>query len=141
MMKLARQQKCYSTKRKWAMPISCCSLNVISDRIAAETQLTEEESIEFSSDITIILRLVYKHTFRMLRKYRSLERLSGEHRALWYWEQRRCCMMPLKKAKLKLIGRCLDQLFLLYKTNETKSLQQWCSEADQLNANNMTMLT
>lgn len=50
-------------------------------------------------------------------------------------------MMPLKKAKLKLIGRCLDQLFLLYKTNETKSLQQWCSEADQLNANNMTMLT
>lgn len=37
-------------------------LNVISDRIAAEAQLTEEESIEFSSDITIILSLVYKHT-------------------------------------------------------------------------------
>jgi len=36
-------------------------LNVISDRIAAEAQLTEEESIEFGSDITIILSLVYKH--------------------------------------------------------------------------------
>lgn len=44
-------------------------LNVILDRVAAETQLTEEESIEFSSDSTIILRLVYKHTFRMLREY------------------------------------------------------------------------
>lgn len=57
-------------------------LNVILDRIAAETQLTEEESIEFSSDITIILRLVYKHTFRMLREYHSMESQSAEHRAL-----------------------------------------------------------
>lgn len=38
-------------------------LNGISDCVAAEAHLTEEESIEFSSDITIILSLVYKHTF------------------------------------------------------------------------------
>ena len=56
-------------------------LNVISDRIAAEAQLTEEESIEFSSDITIILSLVYKHTFRMLREYHPFEGPSAEHRA------------------------------------------------------------
>ena len=56
-------------------------LNVISDRIAAEAQLTEEESIEFSSDITIILSLVYKHTFRMLREYHSFESPSAERGA------------------------------------------------------------
>lgn len=43
-------------------------LNAILDRVAAETQLAEEESIEFGSDGTIILRLVYKHTFRTLRE-------------------------------------------------------------------------
>lgn len=47
-------------------------LNVILDRVATETQLTEEESIEFGLDITTTLRLVYKHTFRMLREYHSL---------------------------------------------------------------------
>lgn len=52
-------------------------LNVISDRVAAEAQLTEEESIEFSSDITIILSLVYKHTFRMLREYHSLDKFTS----------------------------------------------------------------
>ncbi len=57
-------------------------LNVISDRIAAEAQLTEKKSIEFSSDITIILSLVYKHTFRKLREYHSFARPSAEPRAL-----------------------------------------------------------
>lgn len=47
-------------------------LNVISYRIAAEAQLTEEESIEFSSDITIILSLVYKHAVRMFREKHSV---------------------------------------------------------------------
>ncbi len=56
-------------------------LSVISDRVAAEAQLTEEESIEFSSDITIILSLVYKHTFRMLREYHSFERSFSVLRA------------------------------------------------------------
>lgn len=62
-------------------------LNVISDRIAAEAQLTEEESIEFSSDITIILSVVYKHTFRMLREYQSFESPSAELRASASCEQ------------------------------------------------------
>lgn len=62
-------------------------LNVISDRIAAEAQLTEEESIEFSSDITIILSLVYKHTFRMLREYHSFESPSAESGASVSGEQ------------------------------------------------------
>lgn len=56
-------------------------LKVILDRVATETQLTEEESIEFGSDITTTLRLVYKHTFRMLREYHSLERRSAERRS------------------------------------------------------------
>lgn len=56
-------------------------LNVISDRIAAEAQLTEEESIEFSSDITIILSLVYKHTFTKLREYHPFQSPTAEHRA------------------------------------------------------------
>lgn len=43
-------------------------LNAILDRVAAETQLAEEESIEFGSDGTIILRHVYKHTFKMLQQ-------------------------------------------------------------------------
>lgn len=47
-------------------------LNAILDRVAAETQLAEEESIEFGSDGTIILRLVYKHTFRMLQERHRL---------------------------------------------------------------------
>lgn len=56
-------------------------LNVISDRIAAEARLTEKKSIEFSSDITIILSLVYKHTFRMLREYHSFESPGAEQKA------------------------------------------------------------
>lgn len=56
-------------------------LNGISDRVAAEAQLTEEESIEFSSDITIILSLVYKHTFKMLREYHPFESPTAERRA------------------------------------------------------------
>lgn len=47
-------------------------LNAILDRVAAETQLAEEESIEFGSDGTIILRLVYKHTFRRLQECHRL---------------------------------------------------------------------
>ena len=48
-------------------------LNVISDRVAAEAQLTEVESIGFVSDITIILSLVSKHTFGMHREYHPFE--------------------------------------------------------------------
>lgn len=55
-------------------------LNGISDRVAAEAHLTEEESIEFSSDITIILSLVYKHTFKMQREYHPFENPTAEHR-------------------------------------------------------------
>lgn len=53
-------------QREGAMPISCCPSNVILDHVAVETQWTQDESIEFSSDVTIILGLVYKHTFQML---------------------------------------------------------------------------
>lgn len=74
MMKLERQQERYGSEREgMSFARLLLLLNVISDRIAAEAQLTEEESIEFSSDITIILSLVYKHTFRMLREYHSFE--------------------------------------------------------------------
>lgn len=54
-------------------------LNVILDHVTAEAKLTEEKSIEFSSDITIILSLVYKHTFRKLQEYHSFESSSAEH--------------------------------------------------------------
>lgn len=78
-------------------------LNVISDRIAAEAQLTKEESIEFSSDITIILSLVYKHTFRMLRGYHSFESPSAEHRASVRANAKRGVeMVPLDKTPVKL---------------------------------------
>lgn len=50
-------------------------LNAIWDQIAAEAQLTAEESIEFSSKITIILGFVYKQTFRMARS-RSSESIT-----------------------------------------------------------------
>lgn len=76
-------------------------LNAISDRVAAEAQLTEEESIEFSSDITIILSLVYKHTFRMLREYHSFEcpqsrvrercetgPFEAAENSFWGWQER-----------------------------------------------------
>lgn len=41
-------------------------LNVILDHVAVEKQWTQDESIEFSSNVTIILGLVYNHTFQML---------------------------------------------------------------------------
>lgn len=65
-------------QRERAVPISCCPLNVILDHVAVETQRTRDESIEFSSDATIILGLVYKHTFRMLWGYHSLVRCTPE---------------------------------------------------------------
>lgn len=40
-------------------------MEVISDHIAEEAELTEEESIGFRLKFTILLSLVYKHTFRM----------------------------------------------------------------------------
>lgn len=72
-MKLERQQAALQQIERMSRARLLLLLNVISDRIAAEAQLTEEESIEFSSDITIILSLVYKHTFRMLREYHPFE--------------------------------------------------------------------
>lgn len=65
------------TQREGAVPISCCPLNVILDHVAVETQWTQDESIEFSSDTTIILVLVYKHTFQMLQEYHSLVRSAS----------------------------------------------------------------
>lgn len=78
MMKLEKQQAVLQRRERMSHARLLLLLNVISDRIAAEAQLTEEKSIEFSSDITIILSLVYKHTFRMLRKYHSFESPSAE---------------------------------------------------------------
>ena len=52
-------------------------LKVISDHVATEAELTEEESIEFSSKITIILSLVYKHTVWMHREYHSVRSLHS----------------------------------------------------------------
>lgn len=56
-------------QREGIIPISCCPLNVILAHVAVETPWTQDESIEFSSDVTIILGIVYKHTFQMLREY------------------------------------------------------------------------
>lgn len=69
--------KAARAQREGAMPISCCPLNVILDHVAVETQWMQDESIEFSSDVTIILGLVYKHTFQMLREYRLLVRCTS----------------------------------------------------------------
>lgn len=58
-MKLERQEKHYGKETRQDSYARLLLLsNVISDRVAAEAQLTEGESIGFSSDITIILSLV-----------------------------------------------------------------------------------
>lgn len=57
-MKLARRREWRGAERETAAIVSCCRCDAILDRVAAETQLAEEESIEFGSDGTTILRLV-----------------------------------------------------------------------------------
>lgn len=79
-MKLERGQEHFSTDRMSRARLQLL-LNVISDQIAADAQLTEEESIEFSSDITIIFSLVYKHTFGMILEYYLFEKNSSLSRA------------------------------------------------------------
>lgn len=105
MMKLERQAGALRQRERMSHARLLLLLSVISDRIAAEAQLTEEESIEFSSDITIILSLVYKHTFRMLREYHSFESPTTEHRASVSGEQTLeevFEMAPFDKAAVKL---------------------------------------
>lgn len=94
MMKLVRGQECYSTDR-----MSCARLqlllNVISDQIAAEAQLTEKESIEFSSDITIILSHVYKHAWKMLQDYHLFEKFSALRESLNERSVKSCYLIRL----------------------------------------------